>query len=60
MGLCSVGPCFCLKGIDNFLSLDFFVVVFLDSVLVNQPTVHIGGVSRGRVCGCERDREFIQ
>ena len=28
-------------------------IVVLGSVLVNQPiTVHSGGVSRGRVCGC--------
>ena len=35
----------------NFLD---FGLVFLGSVYVNQPTVHSGGVSMGRACGCWR------
>ena len=31
---------------------------FLGSILVNQPTVHSGGISRGRVCGCGRWRKW--
>ena len=35
---------------NDFLGFDFILVFFL--VCSNQPTVHNGGVSRVRVCGC--------
>ena len=41
---------------DVFFLLSFFCLFFFSSlcilVFANQPTVHSGGVTRGRVCGC--------
>ena len=42
-----------LKGLAEFLWCDIFFIL-CGYVVVNQPTVHCGGISRGRVCGCSR------
>ena len=38
-----------LAGFNDFLEFDYFFGVLS---LANQPTLHSGGASRGRVCGC--------
>ena len=37
-----------LLDVLNFSHFNVFFLFFF----VNQPTVHSGGVSRGKVCGC--------
>ena len=39
------------EGFDDFFGFEYFG--FLCSVLLNKPTVHSGGFSTGRVCGCD-------
>ena len=48
---------FPLKGLDDFLCFEIFLGF---GVFSYQPTVHSGGVSRGRVCGfgCAPKKSF--